>query len=354
MEQKIQNAQQIALKEILEKLKANTLNADDIAQAMEKWSFSVEELEVLYTALEQAGFAIDEIGISEKQEQLFEKEVERLSVQDPLKAYLKEIGRVPLLKADEENALAIAAQSGDETAKKRLLEANLRLVVSIAKRYSGRGMSFLDLIQEGNLGLIRSVDKFDTSLGYKFSTYTTWWIRQAITRAIADHGRTIRLPVHLTEELNRVKKAGNEFLHQNGREATVQEIANTLDIDPQRVGEMLRLAMTPISLELPIGEEDDSHLQDFIRDEDAQVPLDEASRALLRKELDFVLGSLTPREAKVIELRFGLDGGSAHTLEEVGRVFRVTRERVRQIEAKALRKLRHPSRSKRLKEYLDG
>ncbi len=272
---------------------------------------------------------------------------------DPMRAYLKEIGQVPLLSMEEEATLALRAQAGDEAAKQRLCEANLRLVVSIAKRYAGRGMQFLDLIQEGNLGLIRAVEKFEPSRGFKFSTYATWWIRQAITRAIADQGRTIRIPVHLVEQMNRVKKTSSALLHQNGREPTAEEIADVLGLEPARVRELTRLALEPISLELPVGEEEDSHLVDFIGDETADIPIDEAGRALLHRELATVLRSLTPREAKVLEMRFGLEDGQAYTLEEVGRAFCVTRERIRQIEAKALRKLRHPSRSKHLRDYLE-
>ncbi len=276
-----------------------------------------------------------------------------LLLDDPMKAYLKEIGRVPLLSLAEETDLALRAQAGDTAASRRLCEANLRLVVSVAKRYVGRGMSFLDLIQEGNLGLMRAAEKFEPSRGFRFSTYATWWIRQAITRAIADQGRTIRIPVHLIEQMNRVKKTSSMLLHQNGREATADEIADALGIAPARVRELTRLNFEPISLELPVGEEEDSHLVDFIRDESADIPVDEASRALLHRELSNVLQSLTPREARVLEMRFGLTDGQAYTLEEVGREFRVTRERIRQIEAKALRKLRHPSRSKHLRDYLE-
>jgi len=257
---------------------------------------------------------------------------------DPVKAYLKEIGRVPLLTAEQETELARAAQAGDEDARRKLSEANLRLVVSVAKRYAGRGLPFLDLIQEGNLGLMKAAEKFEPERGFKFSTYATWWIRQSITRAIADQGRTIRIPVHLVESINRVKKMTGDLLRKNGREPTAEEIAVQLD---------------PISLETPVGEEEDAHLEDFIQDEDAGVPVDEAGRQLLRRELFSVLKSLTPREERVIALRFGLEDGRAHTLEELGKEFNVTRERVRQIEAKALRKLRHPSRAKRLRDYLD-
>ena len=249
--------------------------------------------------------------------------------------------------------LARAAQAGDEDARRRLSEANLRLVVSVAKRYAGRGLPFLDLIQEGNLGLMKAAEKFEPERGFKFSTYATWWIRQSITRAIADQGRTIRIPVHLVESINRVKKTAGDLLRKNGREPTVEEIAVRLDMEPARVRELLQLAQDPISLETPVGEEEDAHLEDFIQDEEAGVPVDEAGRQLLRRELFSVLKSLTPREERVIALRFGLEDGRARTLEELGKEFNVTRERVRQIEAKALRKLRHPSRAKRLRDYLD-
>ena len=275
------------------------------------------------------------------------------AMDDPVKVYLKEIGRVPLLTPEEEIELAIRISEDDQEAKKRLAEANLRLVVSIAKRYVGRGMQFLDLIQEGNLGLIKAVDKFDYTKGFKFSTYATWWIRQAITRAIADQARTIRIPVHMVETINKVKKANSQLLHQNGREATPDEIAEFLEMPVDKVREILRVAQEPVSLETPIGEEEDSHLGDFIPDDDALAPADAASMSLLKEQLADVLKTLTPREAKVLSLRFGLDDGNPKTLEEVGKVFNVTRERIRQIEAKALRKLRHPSRSKKLKDFLD-
>jgi RNA polymerase primary sigma factor len=271
---------------------------------------------------------------------------------DPVKVYLKEIGRVPLLTPEEEIELAIRIADDDPYAKKRLAEANLRLVVSIAKRYVGRGMQFLDLIQEGNLGLIKAVDKFDYTKGFKFSTYATWWIRQAITRAIADQARTIRIPVHMVETINKVKKANTQLLHENGRDPTVEEIAERLEMEEARVREIMRVAQEPVSLETPIGEEEDSLLGDFIPDEDAPAPADKASMLLLKEQLGEVLKTLTTREEKVLAMRFGLEDGHPHTLEEVGREFNVTRERIRQIEAKAMRKLRHPSRSKRLKDFL--
>lgn len=276
-----------------------------------------------------------------------------ISVDDPVRMYLREIGKIPLLSYEEEIELAKKVLDGDEDAKKRLAECNLRLVVSIAKKYVGRGMLFLDLIQEGNMGLIKAVEKFDYRKGYKFSTYATWWIRQAITRAIADQARTIRIPVHMVETINKVKKANSQLLHQNGREATPDEIAEYLEMPVDKVREILRVAQEPVSLETPIGEEEDSHLGDFIPDDDALAPADAASMSLLKEQLADVLKTLTPREAKVLSLRFGLDDGNPKTLEEVGKVFNVTRERIRQIEAKALRKLRHPSRSKKLKDFLD-
>ncbi len=274
------------------------------------------------------------------------------AMDDPVKVYLKEIGRIPLLSAEEEIELAIKIADDDEQAKKRLAEANLRLVVSIAKRYVGRGMQFLDLIQEGNLGLIKAVDKFDYTKGFKFSTYATWWIRQAITRAIADQARTIRIPVHMVETINKVKKAQSQLLHLNGHEATPEEIAEYLEMPVDKVREIIRVSQEPVSLETPIGEEEDSHLGDFIPD-DALAPADAASMSLLKEQLAEVLKTLTPREEKVLKLRFGLEDGNPKTLEEVGKEFNVTRERIRQIEAKALRKLRHPSRSKKLKDFLD-
>lgn len=275
------------------------------------------------------------------------------AMDDPVKVYLKEIGRVPLLTPEEEIEYAMRIADDDPVAKKRLAEANLRLVVSIAKRYVGRGMQFLDLIQEGNMGLIKAVDKFDYTKGFKFSTYATWWIRQAITRAIADQARTIRIPVHMVETINKVKKANSQLLHQNGKEPTPEEIADFLDMPAEKVREILRVSQEPVSLETPIGEEEDSHLGDFIPDDDALAPADAASMSLLKEQLDEVLKTLTPREAKVLSLRFGLKDGNPKTLEEVGKEFNVTRERIRQIEAKALRKLRHPSRSKKLKDFLD-
>ncbi len=276
-----------------------------------------------------------------------------ISIEDPVRMYLKEIGKVPLLNAEEEIELAKKMEMGDQDAKKRLAEANLRLVVSIAKRYVGRGMLFLDLIQEGNLGLIKAVEKFDYRKGYKFSTYATWWIRQAITRAIADQARTIRIPVHMVETINKLIRVSRQLLQELGREPTPEEIAEQMNMPVERVREILKISQEPVSLETPIGEEEDSHLGDFIQDDNVPVPADAAAFTLLKEQLMEVLGTLTEREQKVLRLRFGLDDGLARTLEEVGKEFNVTRERIRQIEAKALRKLRHPSRSRKLKDYLD-
>ena len=278
---------------------------------------------------------------------------EGVSIEDPVRMYLKEIGKVPLLTAEEEVDLAQKMEAGDEEAKKRLAEANLRLVVSIAKRYVGRGMLFLDLIQEGNLGLIKAVEKFDYRKGYKFSTYATWWIRQAITRAIADQARTIRIPVHMVETINKLIRVSRQLLQELGREPTPEEISKEMNMSVERVREILKISQEPVSLETPIGEEEDSHLGDFIRDDNAPIPADAAAFTMLKEQLEEVLDTLTEREQKVLRLRFGLDDGRARTLEEVGREFNVTRERIRQIEAKALRKLRHPSRSRKLKDYLD-
>lgn len=295
---------------------------------------------------------IDENG--EEEPDLLDLSIpDSINIEDPVRMYLKEIGKVPLLTAEEEIELAKRMESGDEDAKKRLAEANLRLVVSIAKRYVGRGMLFLDLIQEGNLGLIKAVEKFDYNKGFKFSTYATWWIRQAITRAIADQARTIRIPVHMVETINKLVRVSRQLLQELGREPTPDEIAERMEIPVERVREILKISQEPVSLETPIGEEEDSHLGDFIQDDNVPVPADAAAFTLLKEQLVEVLGTLTEREQKVLRLRFGLDDGRARTLEEVGKEFNVTRERIRQIEAKALRKLRHPSRSRKLKDYLD-
>ena len=336
------------------------LTPEQVSRAMEEQEYDVAGLDALYEALEARGIRVEEEDadlplLDDAQIGRLEHELsaEGVALDDPVKAYLKEIGQVPLLSAEEEQMLARAARAGDADARRRLSEANLRLVVSVAKRYAGRGLPFLDLIQEGNLGLMKAAEKFEPDRGFKFSTYATWWIRQSITRAIADQGRTIRIPVHLVEHINRVRKTAGELLRKNGREPTAEEIAVRLEMEPDRVRELLQLAQEPVSLETPVGEEEDAHLEDFIQDEEAGIPVDEAGRQLLRRELMSVLRSLTPREERVITLRFGLDDGRPRTLEELGKEFNVTRERIRQIEAKALRKLRHPSRAKRLRDYLE-
>ena len=342
------------------------LTNQDILDALGEQDLDPEKLEKLYETIEQQGIEIvedfddlkiDDIDLSIDDNKDDDAPVasgeQSVTIDDPVKVYLKEIGRVPLLSSEEEVDLAIRISNGDVAAKQRLSEANLRLVVSIAKRYLGRGMQFLDLIQEGNLGLIKAVEKFDYTKGFKFSTYATWWIRQAITRAIADQARTIRIPVHMVETINKVKKVQSQLLHQNGHEPSPDEIAEEIDMPVDKVREIMRVAQEPVSLETPIGEEEDSHLGDFIPDNDAPAPADAASHTMLREQLADVLSTLTPREAKVLKLRFGLEDGRSRTLEEVGKEFNVTRERIRQIEAKALRKLRHPSRSRKLKDYLD-
>ena len=336
------------------------LTPEQVSRAMEEQEYDVTGLDALYEALEARGIRVEEEDadlplLDDAQIGRLEHELsaEGVALDDPVKAYLKEIGQVPLLSAEEEQTLARAARAGDADARRRLSEANLRLVVSVAKRYAGRGLPFLDLIQEGNLGLMKAAEKFEPDRGFKFSTYATWWIRQSITRAIADQGRTIRIPVHLVEHINRVRKTAGELLRKNGREPTAEEIAVRLEMEPDRVRELLQRAQEPVSLETPVGEEEDAHLEDFIQDEEAGIPVDEAGRQLLRRELMSVLKSLTPREERVITLRFGLDDGRPRTLEELGKEFNVTRERIRQIEAKALRKLRHPSRAKRLRDYLE-
>ena len=329
------------------------LTTKEITDALEEMNFDVEKVDKLYEELEELNIEIIEDLEQDMDQEEEEVPAEGVNIDDPVKVYLKEIGRVPLLSSEEEIELAKRMAEGDEKAKKRLSEANLRLVVSIAKRYVGRGMQFLDLIQEGNLGLIKAVEKFDHTKGFKFSTYATWWIRQAITRAIADQARTIRIPVHMVETINKVKKVSNQLLHKNGHEPTAEEIAKELDMPVDKVREIMRVAQEPVSLETPIGEEEDSHLGDFIPDDDAPAPAEAASHTLLKEQLSDVLQTLTPREEKVLRLRFGLEDGRSRTLEEVGKEFNVTRERIRQIEAKALRKLRHPSRSKKLKDFLD-
>ena len=363
------------LVELLElaKKKKNVLEYQEISDFFKDQSLEVEQMEKVLDFLEASG--VDVLRISGNDEELIldddadiekmddEEEIELdkidlsvpegVSIEDPVRMYLKEIGKVPLLSAEEEIELAKRMENGDQAAKKRLAEANLRLVVSIAKRYVGRGMLFLDLIQEGNLGLIKAVEKFDYTKGYKFSTYATWWIRQAITRAIADQARTIRIPVHMVETINKLIRVSRQLLQELGREPTPEEIAEEMNMPVERVREILKISQEPVSLETPIGEEEDSHLGDFIQDDNVPVPADAAAFTLLKEQLVEVLSTLTEREQKVLRLRFGLDDGRARTLEEVGKEFSVTRERIRQIEAKALRKLRHPSRSRKLKDYLD-
>ena len=365
------------LVELLElaKKKKNVLEYQEISDFFKDQPLSVDQMEKVFDFLEASG--VDVLRINAGDDEMIldvdddvdmdklddEEDVELdkidlsvpegVSIEDPVRMYLKEIGKVSLLTADEEIELAKRMENGDEEAKKRLAEANLRLVVSIAKRYVGRGMLFLDLIQEGNLGLIKAVEKFDYRKGYKFSTYATWWIRQAITRAIADQARTIRIPVHMVETINKLIRVSRQLLQELGREPSPEEIAEEMDMPVDRVREILKISQEPVSLETPIGEEEDSHLGDFIQDDNVPVPADAAAFTLLKEQLIEVLGTLTEREQKVLRLRFGLDDGRARTLEEVGKEFNVTRERIRQIEAKALRKLRHPSRSRKLKDYLD-
>lgn len=355
----------VVSKDLLERgKKSGKLSIQEVAVALEELNFDADQITKLYEKFEQYNIELVDdleedldidlsldIGINDNAGTAMT--IDSVNIDDPVKIYLKEIGRVSLLSAEEEIELAKRMAEGDLYAKKRLSESNLRLVVSIAKRYLGRGMQFLDLIQEGNLGLIKAVEKFDYTKGFKFSTYATWWIRQAITRAIADQARTIRIPVHMVEIINKVKKVSSQLLHKNGHEAKTEEIAAVLDISEQKVKEIIRVSQEPVSLETPVGEEEDSHLSDFIPDDDAPAPADAASHTLLKEQLGNVLGTLTDREEKVLRLRFGLKDGRSRTLEEVGKEFDVTRERIRQIEAKALRKLRHPSRSKKLKDFLD-
>ncbi|WP_346355795.1 RNA polymerase sigma factor RpoD [Azotosporobacter soli] len=340
--------------EIMDTLQSEDLSPEEIDDMYEM--FSEKGVEILDEIPEGQGPIVARVDSEEAASEDNDVDLsipEGISIDDPVRMYLKEIGRVPLLSAEEEIRLAQLMEQGDEEAKRRLAEANLRLVVSIAKRYVGRGMLFLDLIQEGNLGLIKAVEKFDYSKGYKFSTYATWWIRQAITRAIADQARTIRIPVHMVETINKLIRVSRQLLQELGREPQPEEIAKEMDISVERVREIMKIAQEPVSLETPIGEEEDSHLGDFIEDQDAPAPAEAASFRLLKEQLEEVLETLTEREKKVLRLRFGLDDGRARTLEEVGQFFGVTRERIRQIEAKALRKLRHPSRSKKLKDFLE-
>ena len=350
------------------KKKDGKINFSDINEQFKDIDLDGDKTEKILDYLEQNGIIAilpdtdtDEDIILDVDDEPTEEELENIefsvpdgvSIEDPVRMYLKEIGKVPLLSAEEEIELAKRMEKGDEAAKKRLAEANLRLVVSIAKRYVGRGMLFLDLIQEGNLGLIKAVEKFDYRKGYKFSTYATWWIRQAITRAIADQARTIRIPVHMVETINKLIRVSRQLLQELGREPSPEEIAAEMNMPVERVREILKISQEPVSLETPIGEEEDSHLGDFIQDDNVPVPADAAAFTLLKEQLEEVLGTLTEREQKVLTLRFGLEDGRARTLEEVGKEFNVTRERIRQIEAKALRKLRHPSRSRKLKDYLE-
>ena len=349
---------------------AGKLTTKEITDALEKLDYDVEQMDNFYDNCASLNIEIiddivvdDNLDISNPEEDIEQTDVDislstdGVAIDDPVKIYLKEIGRVPLLTSEEEIQLAESMASNNEKdaskARKRLAEANLRLVVSIAKRYVGRGMSFLDLIQEGNMGLIKAVEKFDYTKGFKFSTYATWWIRQAITRAIADQARTIRIPVHMVETITKVKKASSQLLHKNGHDPSPEEIAQELDMSVERVREIMRIAQDPVSLETPIGEEEDSHLGDFIPDDDAPAPAEAASLVLLKEQINQVLSTLTEREEQVLRLRFGLEDGRSRTLEEVGKKFNVTRERIRQIEAKALRKLRHPNRSNKVRDYLD-
>ena len=350
------------IKELIEKGKQKgMLTEHEIEETLGELELDVEQIEKIHDNLEELGIDIvaEDIDQEIKKIEISEEDLEDLSVpeginvDDHVRMYLKEIGKVPLLSPDEEIEYAQRMSEGDEEAKKKLTEANLRLVVSIAKRYVGRGMLFLDLIQEGNLGLIKAVEKFDYTKGYKFSTYATWWIRQAITRAIADQARTIRIPVHMVETINKLIRVSRQLLQELGREPSPEEIAKEMGMSLEKVREIMKIAQEPVSLETPIGEEEDSHLGDFIPDDDAPAPSEAASFMLLKEQLMDVLNTLTPREEKVLRLRFGLEDGRARTLEEVGGVFDVTRERIRQIEAKALRKLRHPSRSKKLKDFLE-
>ncbi len=369
---KLDNDKSIDLEGLIEKGKQGTLSTDDLEEVVEEMDFDIDSLDKLYDTLENNGITLpgdlsnsemDEIeseveafGTSENMERILEQE--GLAIDDPVRMYLKEIGKVPLLTADRERELAeIMTNSTSDAekalAKNELVEANLRLVVSIAKRYVGKGMFFLDLIQEGNLGLMKAVDKFDYSKGYKFSTYATWWIRQAITRAIADQARTIRIPVHMVETIHKVSRYSRQMLQELGREATADEIGEKMGMSAEKVREIMKIAQDPVSLETPIGEEEDSHLGDFIPDEDTPTPSDAAATTILREVIEKELHTLTPREEHVIKLRFGLYDGRSRTLEEVGKEFDITRERIRQIEAKALRKLRHPSRARHLRGFLD-
>ena len=364
-----ENEKNESMGELIEKGKAKgSLSNSEIMEMLDETDYDLEHIEKFYDDLEGSDIEVSDYSQEPEFDKEIETEVEQyesaedmekmlqqegLAIDDPVRMYLKEIGKVPLLSSDDELVLAQKMEEGDEEAKNALVEANLRLVVSIAKRYVGKGMSFLDLIQEGNLGLMKAVEKFDYRKGYKFSTYATWWIRQAITRAIADQARTIRIPVHMVETIHKVARVSRQLLQEYGRDATAEEIAKEMKMSPDKVREIMKIALDPVSLETPIGEEEDSHLGDFIEDDTSPAPADAVSFTLMREQLNEVLHTLTPREEQVLKLRFGLDDGRTRTLEEVGKVFNITRERIRQIEAKALRKLRHPSRSKKLKDYLD-
>lgn len=358
-ENKDRSSKMVIVKNLIEKGKKNgTLTYKEIMDEIDHIDLEPEQIEKIYEVLESMGIEVqgdmNEVsGVEEEELDLDLSIPEGVAIDDPVRMYLKEIGKVPLLSSEEEIELAQKIEEGSQYAKKKLAEANLRLVVSIAKRYVGRGMLFLDLIQEGNLGLIKAVEKFDYRKGYKFSTYATWWIRQAITRAIADQARTIRIPVHMVETINKLIRVQRQLLQELGRDPFPEEISKVMDLPVEKVREIQKIAQEPVSLETPIGEEEDSHLGDFIPDDDAPAPAEAAAFTMLKEQLINVLDTLTPREEKVLRLRFGLDDGRARTLEEVGKEFNVTRERIRQIEAKALRKLRHPSRSKKLKDYLD-
>ncbi|HBC96030.1 MAG TPA: RNA polymerase sigma factor RpoD [Clostridium sp.] len=353
---KSRNSKIQLVKKLIEKgKKKGTLTYKEIMDELEEVDLSPEQIEKIYETLESMGVEVtgDLNGTNKDEKNLDLSVPEGVAIDDPVRMYLKEIGKVSLLLPEEEISLAKRIEAGDQEAKKKLAEANLRLVVSIAKRYVGRGMLFLDLIQEGNLGLIKAVEKFDYRKGYKFSTYATWWIRQAITRAIADQARTIRIPVHMVETINKLIRVSRQLLQELGRDPHPEEVAKIMEMPVDKVREIMKIAQEPVSLETPIGEEEDSHLGDFIPDDEAPAPAEAAAFTMLKEQLINVLDTLTPREEKVLRLRFGLDDGRARTLEEVGKEFNVTRERIRQIEAKALRKLRHPSRSKKLKDYLD-
>ena len=363
-EKKTENDSNEKVKKIIEKAKENgKMTYGELASELE--DTDAEDIDKVFDAFEDLGVDLlsedlDEPDLEDLQDveeikldDIDITNVEGVSVDDPVRMYLREIGKIPLLTYDEELELAKRILEGDEEAKQKLAESNLRLVVSIAKKYVGRGMLFLDLIQEGNMGLIKAVEKFDYNKGFKFSTYATWWIRQAITRAIADQARTIRIPVHMVETINKLIRTSRHLLQQLGREPTPEEIAKEMEVPVEKVMEIQKIAQDPVSLETPIGEEDDSHLGDFIQDDDSPAPQDSAAYTLLKEQLEEVMNTLTPREAKVLKLRFGLEDGKARTLEEVGKEFQVTRERIRQIEAKALRKLRHPSRSKKLRDYMN-